>query len=270
MRGPCLPENLQTERLESAAVPPLAAHFSVQIRHRVGALKVHVDFQLTRAWTILFGPSGAGKTTILRTIAGLLRPDSARIVSIAEPGAVDESSLVLIDTAGGICVPVHRRRVVLASQRSILFPHLSVLENLNYGASSSRSLQAAHLAKLFHVEDVLSKRPAQLSGGEVQRVCLARAAMTGRQRILLLDEPFTGLDRPLRDSLIANLLAWQAESGTPILSVTHDIAEAFQLGAEVIKLADGCVIDQGPVETALGDEREQLLRQLNRAKQSPA
>lgn len=242
----------------------------MQIRHRIGALKVDVDFQLTRPWTILFGPSGAGKTTILRAIAGLLRPDSARIVSYTETGSVGDSPSTLIDTADGICVPAHRRRAVLASQRSIPFPHLSVLENLKYGASSGSDAQAARLAKLFHVEDVLGKRPAELSGGEAQRVCLARAAMTGRQRILLLDEPFTGLDRPLRDSLIANLLAWQAESRTPILSVTHDVAEAFQLGAEVIQLAEGRVVDQGPVETVLAEERIQLLRQLIGATQSPA
>jgi molybdate transport system ATP-binding protein len=88
--------------------------------------------------------------------------------------------------------------------------------------------------------------------------------MAGRKRILLLDEPFTGLELPLRDLLISNFFAWQSKYGTPVLSVTHDVAEAFQLGAEVIKLADGKVVEQGPVDVVLADERARLLAQLNR------
>jgi molybdate transport system ATP-binding protein len=148
---------------------------------------------------------------------------------------------------------------------------MSVLENLQYGDGAVAAFGKqdrprpliANLPRLFHVEEVLEKRPAQLSGGEAQRVSLARAAMAGGQRILLLDEPFTGLDLPLRDSLLANLLAWQELFRTPILSVTHDVGETFQLGAEVIKIAEGKVVQQGPVELVLADERAQLLRQLN-------
>jgi molybdate transport system ATP-binding protein len=145
---------------------------------------------------------------------------------------------------------------------------MRVLENLCYasardgGSSAGGDALVEALAKRFHIEALLEKRPGQLSGGEAQRVSLARAAMAGRQRLLLLDEPFTGLDVPLRDALIANLLEWQKESGTPILSVTHDVGEAFQLGAEVIKLADGRVVEEGPVEVVLAAERVRLLEQL--------
>jgi molybdate transport system ATP-binding protein len=94
--------------------------------------------------------------------------------------------------------------------------------------------------------------------------------MARRIHVLLLDEPFTGLDRALRDELITDLLVWQEKSRVPILSVTHDVTEAFQLGAEVIKIAEGRVVQQGPVAEVLAAERERLLEQLNAAKPSPA
>jgi ABC-type sulfate/molybdate transport systems ATPase subunit len=103
--------------------------------------------------------------------------------------------------------------------------------------------------------------PAQLSGGEAQRVNLARA-VAARPRLLLLDEPFTGLDLALRSGLIEHLLGWQQQTGVPILSVTHDVAEVFQLGAEVIQLRDGRVAAQGPVAEVLATDRERLLAEL--------
>lgn len=271
-------EKPQLERTAAETYDGRKTHLGVQLRHRIGALQIDLDFKLTQPWTILFGPSGSGKTTILRAIAGLLRPDFAHIVCSAGPASSHETNLTLIDTARGIDLPPHKRGTPLASQKPTLFPHMSVLRNLHYGdigvgisgEQDSRHGVTANLPLLFRVEEVLEKRPAQLSGGEAQRVSLARAAMAGRQRILLLDEPFTGLDLPLRDSLIANLLAWQEKFGTPILSVTHDVGEAFQLGAEVIKLAEGRVVEQGPVETVLAEERAQLLRQLNGVARSPA
>jgi molybdate transport system ATP-binding protein len=241
-------------------LPDLARpHLTVQLRHSIGALNIDVNFQLTQPWTILFGPSGSGKTTILRAIAGLLRPGHAHI-------AVDPN-FTLVDTEAGVFLPPHKHSIPLAPQQPSLFPHMTVRENLNYGAG--RSLDA-NLLSTFRIEHIADKRPADLSGGEAQRATLARAIAATGCRILLLDEPFTGLDLNLRDGLIANLLAWQQRHHTPILSVTHDIAEAFQLNAEVIKLCEGRIVAQGPAASVLAEERARLLQQLNQPAESPA
>jgi molybdate transport system ATP-binding protein len=251
---------------------PLAPRHQVRIRHRVGALHIDVDFTMSERWTILFGPSGSGKTTILRIIAGLVRPDYARIVSTVCPGTDQERNFTFVDTEAGVFLPAHRRVVRLAPQQPALFPHLTVLENLKYGMhlfvrdrgeEKARDEGIANLLTTFHISDLAEKRLGELSGGEAQRVNLARAVATGGGRLLMLDEPFSGLDVTLRDELIANLLLRQQDSRRgQILSVTHDVAEAFQLGAEVIKIAEGRVVAQGPVEVVLAEERERLLCQL--------
>ena len=250
-------------------MPETAPHLSVQLRHRVGALDIDVDFQLFQPWTILFGPSGSGKTTILRAIAGLIQPRHAHIVS-KKTG----DNITLIDTSKAVCLPAHKRGIPLAAQQARLFPHQNVLENITYGYRDAgspggqeyRDELISTLPGLFHIEDLLQKYPRELSGGEAQRVSLARAAVACTKRsnkILLLDEPFAGLDLPLRDSLASNLSAWQQKYKKDVLSVTHDIAEAFQLDAEVIKLSQGRIIQQGPVATVLAEERARLLEQLS-------
>jgi molybdate transport system ATP-binding protein len=252
---------------------PLVPRHSVRIRHRVGTLEVDVDFTLTARWTVLFGPSGSGKTTILRAIAGLLRPDAARIVGTLGPDTDQETSFTYVDTAAGIFVPAHRRVVRLAAQQPALFPHLTVLENIKYGMNlmvvrdaEEREALARGLRNLldtYGIAPSANKLPAALSGGEAQRVNLARAVAASGCRLLMLDEPFSGLDLALRDKLIATLLERHASPRTgQVLSVTHDIAEAFQLNAEVIKLHEGRIVQQGPAEVVLADERLRLLAHL--------
>lgn len=108
----------------------------------------------------------------------------------------------------------------------------------------------------FHLEAFAAKRPRELSGGQAQRVAVARAAVGAEGKLLLLDEPFSGLDAAVREELIADLRAWLGE--TPVISVTHDVGEAFLLGAEVVKIADGRVVAQGPVGVVLAEERDRL------------
>jgi molybdate transport system ATP-binding protein len=249
-------------------------HLEVQFRHRVGSLELDVAFMLREPWTVLFGPSGSGKTTVLRVIAGFVRPDTGRIVSHSLA-----TDLVITDTAGGVFLKPHERMVRTAGQGAALFPHLTVQQNIVFGAQDeTKSLNAAAITDeaitRFRLQELTEKLPSMLSGGERQRVAIARAATAavsaGSGCILLLDEPFTGQDVPLRDELIEELRGWLVPMRTPMLSVTHDVGEAFQLGAEVVKIADGRVVQQGPVGEVLAAERERLLEQLRDAAESQA
>jgi molybdate transport system ATP-binding protein len=251
-----------------------AAHLSVQVQHRLGALELDVAFTLTQPWTVLFGPSGSGKTTVLRAIAGFVRPDAGRITS-----CFYGRDFVITDTAKRIFVKPHERSVRVAGQGAALFPHLTVRENIAFGArSQTDGTTAARIVEeaiaRFQLPGLAEKSPTMLSGGERQRVAIARAATAavslGEGSILLLDEPFTGQDARLRDELIEELRGWLALMERPVLSVTHDVGETFQLGTEVIKIADGRVVRQGPVAEVLAEERERLLEQLNASKRSPA
>lgn len=252
-------------------LPPLRTELAVRLRHRVGALDIDVDFKLRERWTVLFGPSGSGKTTILKAIAGLLRPDEAHIACTVLTGSDLERTLVFVDTETGCFLPAHKRVVRLAPQQAALFPHFSVLENVMYGfqemvrdeqEEKARDNKIEKLLSDFQITHLVDKYPAALSGGEGQRVNLARAVAATGCRLLMLDEPFSGLDVKLRDELIMNLRERQERRRMPVLSVTHDVAEAFQLGAEVIKIAEGKVVEQGPVEVVLAEERMLLLQQL--------
>jgi molybdate transport system ATP-binding protein len=249
-------------------------HLSVQLRHRLGALQLDIAFMLTKPWTVLFGPSGSGKTTVLRAIAGFVHPDAARIVSYFYG-----REFVMTDTANRVFVNPHRRSVRVAGQGAALFPHLTVRDNVAFGARSrTDGTTVAGIVEealtRFQLRGLAEKLPSMLSGGERQRVAIARAATAAvgldSGSILLLDEPFTGQDVRLRDELIEELRGWLALTGRPVLSVTHDVGEAFQLGTEVIKIAEGHVVDQGPVAKVLAGERERLLEQLNASKESQA
>jgi len=243
------------------------------MKHRIGVLEIDAAFELTQPWSLLFAPSGAGKTTILRAIAGLLQPQHARIVSYArislQAGGTMTAEYALTDTAKRIFIPPHQRAICMVSQNSALFPHLSVIKNIRYKLfNPARNPQAQRhdehlqaILALCRVEHLTAKMPSQLSGGERQRVALARSLAAGGS-LLLLDEPFTGLDAALRDQLIADLRVWLAQRGVPVLSVTHDISEAFQLDAEVLKLHEGRITAQGPASVVLAEERTRLLKQL--------
>jgi molybdate transport system ATP-binding protein len=266
-----------SENLSGTLAANLAAstpHLSVRIQHQLGALELNVAFTLTQPWTVLFGPSGSGKTTVLRAIAGFVRPDAGRIVS-----CFYGRDFVMTDTARKIFVEPHSRSVRVAGQGAALFPHLSVRENIAFGARSQADGAAAaaiveEAIARFQLHELAEKSPSMLSGGERQRVAIARAATAavslGEGSILLLDEPFTGQDVRLRDELIEELRGWLALMERPVLSVTHDVGETFQLGTEVIKIAEGRVVQQGPVAEVLAEERKRLLEQLNASKRSPA
>jgi molybdate transport system ATP-binding protein len=237
---------------------------SLQVEHRVGVLSLRIAFDLTQSWTVLFGPSGSGKTTLLRTIAGFVKPESGRIIY---------GTNTLSDRTASIFMLPHLRPVRTATQNARLFPHRTVEQNLLFGAGwpskPQDRLQIANDAMTrFDIAHLANQFPHQLSGGEQQRAAVARALVSATtfegpcQPLLLLDEPFSGLGTAMRDKLLAELKAWVTQWKIPVLSVTHDIAEAFQLEAEVIKIEDGQVIQQGPAEVVLAEEGRKLLAQL--------
>lgn len=252
-----------SDRLPSGRLPSDRL-LEVKIAHRVGTLSLDVSFALSEPWTVLFGPSGSGKTTVLRAIAGFVRPDTGSIVRGTD---------VFVDRGAGTFVAAHERPVRSAGQIARLFPHRTVQQNILYGSDwTAKPTEQFELAdrvmELFRLRELAERMPRDLSGGERQRVSVARAVMSAitfrgaGAALLLLDEPFSGLDVALRDELLAELREWLSRWKTPVLSVTHDVGEAFQLDAEVIKIADGRVVQQGPVGEVLAEERRRLIEQL--------
>ena len=224
---------------------------------QAGGFCLNVDFTLSQPRAILFGPSGAGKSTLFRLLAGLLEPASGLIV-------LGGTTLTDIDAA--IALPPGRRKIGYLAQEPSLFPHLSVADNVAYGLHAVEGLdrrdRVSSLLASFDLETYARRRPPSLSGGERQRVALARALAPGPQ-LLLLDEPFAALDIPLRERTIATLDKHLAEHGTLVLSISHDVAEVYASGADVLLLEAGRITAQGPSRQVLASHRERLLRQLD-------
>jgi molybdate transport system ATP-binding protein len=196
-----------------------------------------VSLDIPPGFTILCGPSGAGKSTLLDCVAGLTEPARGRI-SIADRTLFDSSSRVNL--------PAHQRAIAYVFQSASLFPHLSVEENILYGIShlapAERNRRLAEILAAFRVEALRMRRPSQISGGEAQRVELARS-LVGDPRALLLDEPLTGLDDELRTQIIEDLQAWRAARNIPIVYVTHSLSEARALGGKIVTLRGGVVVE---------------------------
>jgi molybdate transport system ATP-binding protein len=189
---------------------------------------------------VLFGPSGAGKTTVLRCLAGLDRPDG---------GLIEFRDEVWFDAGRAVSVPPQRRLVGYLPQGLALFPHLDVRANIAFGidggSGSDRAARVDELLRLLHLEGLERRRPGQLSGGQQQRVALARALARG-PRLLLLDEPLSALDAPTRDELRGDLRRLLVATGVPAIVVTHDRTEALVLGDSVAVMVDGAVRQIGP------------------------
>jgi molybdate transport system ATP-binding protein len=203
--------------------------------------------------TVLFGPSGAGKSTLLDCIAGLQRPDA---------GLIRLGDTILFDGAAGKSLRPAERRIAYVFQTLALFPHLTVEENVAYGLQAlPRAEQAALVEnglKAFRVEGMRSRKPSQISGGEKQRVALARSLVT-QPRALLLDEPLSGLDAGLKSAIMEDLRAWNQANGIPIVYVTHAHDEVLLLGDRVVGLEDGRVVQAGTPQEILGAPRTRLL-----------
>jgi molybdate transport system ATP-binding protein len=196
-------------------------------------------------FTVLFGPSGAGKSTLLDCIAGLLKPDKGKITF---------GEQVFFDAKTGMFLPPEKRRIGYVFQSLALFPHLTVEENIAYGtsklAADRRRERMERILQAFHIQKLRDRKPGLLSGGEKQRVALARSVIT-EPGALLLDEPLTGLDRGLRQAILEDLRSWNVERRIPIIYVTHNREEVDAIGDHVIAMADGQVRGRGTAQDVL-------------------
>lgn len=198
-----------------------------------------IEFHASAGITVLFGPSGAGKTLTLDSIAGFVRPDDGRILL---------EDQILFDAASGVHVPARDRRCGYVFQNYALFPHMTLRENLEFAAERSprlgRRRKVTEMLDRFRLTEVAGRRPYQVSGGQKQRCSIARA-LIGTPRVLLLDEPGRGLDAALRAEFYSVLRQVRQEFATPMLLVTHDTEECFQLGDEMIMMRDGRAVQTG-------------------------
>lgn len=212
----------------------------LRLTHSFGELELDLAFRSEARTLALFGHSGAGKTSVLNAIAGLLVPQAGRIVLDGE---------VLLDTANAIRVPVARRRIGYVFQDGRLFPHLSVRHNLVYGAPSREAAHGADFASvvdLLELGPLLDRRPHGLSGGERQRVAVGRALLSN-PRALLLDEPLTGLHAEAREQVLDYLRRLKQELRVFTVLVTHHADEVAALADEVVRLGGGRVVRQVPI-----------------------
>jgi molybdate transport system ATP-binding protein len=206
---------------------------AVSLRHRLGRITLDVDVVFGSGLTALLGPSGAGKTSVLDAIAGLLRPQSGLI-------RLDDD--VLVDTAADTWVPPHRRRIGYMCQEPRLFPHLSVRHNLLFGwwftAADRRRISADDVIDLLDLRTLLARRPPRLSGGEKQRVALGRALLMS-PRLLLLDEPLASVDAGRKQDILPYLDRLRTELTMPVIYVTHAADEITGRAADVIVMDEG-------------------------------
>jgi len=230
--------------------PTSPAGLTATIALTRGGFELGVELACPPGITCIMGPSGSGKSTILGVLAGLALPDRGRVVLGGE---------VWLDRAAGerqarINIPVHARRLSYMFQRLALFPHMTALGNVAYGMHDTpraeRQARARALLERVGVGHLAGRRPRTYSGGEAQRVALARA-LARQPRLLLLDEPFSALDRDLRAQLTTLVRGLVAELGVPLVHVTHSIAEARLLADQVVRLERGRVVEQGTAADVL-------------------
>ena len=218
----------------------MADFFAIDLTLRQGGFALTVAARLGEAAAVV-GPSGAGKTTLLEAIAGLRRA----------AGRIAVGGEVLQDSAAGIFLPPERRRLGYVPQDGALFPHLSVLRNVTFGAAGPRAnADLDALVALLDLQHLLPRYPRHLSGGERRRVALARALLA-RPRLLLLDEPTAGLDPVRARKALAGIRRVRAELGVPLLVVTHHPHEALALASEALLLEGGAVRAVGPARQVL-------------------
>lgn len=212
----------------------------------LGEFALELDLDLQGPVTVVAGPSGAGKTSLLELIAGLRKPAGARV-------ALD--GRILEDTASATCIPARERGIGYVPQDLALFPHLTARANVGFGAPrnppATGTFTFEHVVQVLEIGSLLDRGTARLSGGEKQRVAIARALLAG-PRLLLLDEPMAGLDAKLRGRVRDLLRRLYAEFGVPMLFVSHSAEEIAAFGAELLELERGRCVRLATPESAGG------------------
>src|SRR5947207_1213653 len=224
---------------------------SVAVAHRLGDFLLDAAFESGGGLTALFGRSGSGKTSLVNAIAGLIRPSRGRIVVDGE---------VLTDTASGVFVPARRRHVGYVFQEGRLFPHLTVRQNLLYGRrfaptsrrnGRGRAGEVEHVIELLGIGELLGRRPANLSGGEKQRVAIGRALLA-QPRLLVMDGPLASLDEERKTEILPYIGRLGDEFAIPIVYVSHAIAEVTRLATTMVVMSEGRVAAVGPTAAIMG------------------
>jgi molybdate transport system ATP-binding protein len=214
----------------------------VDVSKRLGEFSIEAAFTSEGRVTGLFGSSGAGKTSLINMIAGLIKPDRGTV-------AIDDE--VLDDTTADLHVAVHRRRIGYVFQDARLFPHLDVRHNLDYGRRMNKlardGVSEKRVIDLLDVGNLLNRRPGKLSGGERQRVALGRALLA-QPRLLLLDEPLGSLDEERKAEILPYLIRLRDETGVPMVYVSHDPTEMRKLASQIVLLKRGRVAAFGGAE----------------------
>ncbi len=238
-----------------------SATLKLDVRVQHEGFRLEVCFEARPGITILFGPSGSGKSTTLAAIAGLVRPVGGRI-SLGEE--------VWFDAEKGVDRPVHERKVAFVFQSLALFPHMTAIANVTYGmdrstSSTDKRARAMTMLERLRVAHLADRRPRTFSGGEAQRVALARA-FAMKPNIVLFDEPFSAMDRDLRNGLLQDVRSFVDELGVPMVHVTHHRGEARALGDRVVVVDKGRVMRVGGVRETLGDEDDAAVPSLERGR----
>lgn len=214
----------------------------VDVFKQLGAFSIEAAFESSGRVTGLFGTSGAGKTSLVNMISGLLRPDR---------GIISIGGEIMDDVSARIHVPPHRRRIGYVFQDARLFPHLSVRANLDYGRRMNGlpydPAAEQRIVDLLGIEALLDRRPGALSGGERQRVAFARALL-GQPKLLLLDEPLGSLDGERKAEILPYLIKLRDESGVPMVYVSHDVGELRRLASQIVVLKRGRIVASGGIE----------------------
>jgi molybdate transport system ATP-binding protein len=220
------------------------------------AFTLEAEFKTSAGFTMLLGPSGCGKTTLLNCIAGFVRPDA---------GQITLGSRVLFDSSSGVDVPVPERHFGYMFQNLALFPHMTVEQNVQYGLvklpADERRARMMAMLESFRIPHLVARKPSQISGGERQRVALARSLVTN-PAMLLLDEPLSALDAASKSKILDDLRDWNAAHGIPILYVTHSPQEAFAVGEHVVILQSGRILAKGTPQEVLSKPRHETVAQI--------